>query len=83
MVIKDMAEKPYMNAPVDVKFLWGSADVDTVNSGPWHPGLCVPELYLHAQDYLYIDWFRDDTGFSNTPVQDIQLVFHGSKVFLQ
>jgi hypothetical protein len=52
--LKDYNGLPYMNDFVDVNVLFGIGGV-AFGTGPGHPGIIYPEIYLPAQQQLFID----------------------------
>lgn len=86
MVFKDFNQQAFMNAGVDVKWLFPGA-VNGLNTGQFNnaiPGLVVPEIYLRANQQFLIDIVRSDGAVTSPGVavtQDCQLVLRGSKVY--
>jgi hypothetical protein len=54
IILKDYNGLPYMNDFVDVNVLFGIGGV-AFGTGPGHPGIIYPEIYLPAQQQLFID----------------------------
>jgi hypothetical protein len=90
LTISDHNVKPYMDAGVDMNYLLGTSQ-STFGQGSGFvgnatPGLFVPEIYVRANDLLYLDFNRQDAAFNGQagagPV-NIQVVFQGRKVYLK
>jgi len=91
--LSDHNVKPFMDDYVDVNYLWGTGDGSgtsgSVYTGNANPGLMVPEIYVRANDLLYLDFQRNDGAFNVVGVLpsatncDVQIVFQGSKVYLK
>jgi hypothetical protein len=88
--LKDEDGRQYSNVPVHVDvcfgalgslpfvFPGGSIGTDT---GPYHPGLLTPEIYVPANRFLLYDLVRDDSFASGPTVSTIRLAFQGAKVY--
>ena len=83
LTISDKERKPYMDAPVDVLYLFGHSNIaaNIQNTGNFTPGLIVPELYVRQNEFLYFDFKREDGAIAGAVNNDVQVVFNGSKVF--
>ena len=95
LIIQDVNQKPYMSGGgvayanglpagmVDINHLFGNGNLATFGqfTGPWNPGLFVPELYVKAYGVLYFQFYRDDSAVAGSEPNDIQVVLTGSKVF--
>lgn len=96
--LKDFNKQPYSSdyMPFDVLFGCGqfpavipvgppalTTIINPFGTGPSHPGLFYPELYLPAQHQLIYDLQRSDGvgGGSGNMAQDFQFNFIGGKVF--
>jgi hypothetical protein len=86
---KDAIGKYYSNLPVHVDTCFGSLGsmgngISTpagISSGPYRPPLLMPEIYLQANERLFFDLYRLDTGFVNQVTAQVYLLFQGMKVF--
>jgi hypothetical protein len=66
-----------MNDWVDINILFGLAGVG-FGTGPGHPGIIYPEIYLPAQHQLLLDVQQSATGVAGV---DLLINFIGAKVF--
>jgi hypothetical protein len=79
LVLKDPDQKPYMNAPVHIDWLFGnSSRVPGLGGLSWvgyplqqsylvgnfHPGLFCPEIYMRANSTWLFDLYRDDSAYT-------------------
>jgi len=87
VTLSDHNVKPYMDAPVDVNYLWGTSQgtfgQGSAYTGNANPGLHVPEIYVRANDLLYLDFYRQDGAITGANDNDVQIAFQGSKVYLK
>jgi hypothetical protein len=77
IILKDFNGLPYMNDWVDINILFGMNGV-AFGTGPGHPGIIYPEIYLQAQHQLLLDVQQSATGVAGV---DLLIDFHGAKVF--
>jgi hypothetical protein len=77
IILRDYNGMPYSNDWVDINILFGMAGVD-FGTGPGHPGIIYPEIYLPAQHQLWLDVQQSATGTAGV---DLLIDFHGAKVF--
>lgn len=88
--LRDQDNRPYSNLPVHVDACFGAfgsivtAQQPTTRTGPYHPGLLTPEIYIPANNFLYYDMYRRD-NYKNGPgglsPVDARLAFNGMKVY--
>ena len=88
--ISDHNVKPFMDDFVDVNYLCGTSQgtfgQGSSFTGNAVPGLFVPEIYVRANDLMYIDLQRQDAAFiggAGEGPNDLQIVFQGAKVYLK
>lgn len=74
--LRDFNGMPYMNDWVDINVLFGMGNMDFA-TGPGHPGLIYPEIYLPAQHQLLIDVQQSAAGLAGV---DLIINFIGAKV---
>lgn len=88
--LRDSNEKAYSNLPVHVDVCFGafgsvtSQSAPGTSTGPYHPGLLTPEIYIPANGWLYYDLYRQDNyilGAGGLAPVNLYLAFGGSKVF--
>lgn len=93
VTLRDAADKPFSNAPVDWNILCGqgtmalAAGLDNSEQfGPFHPGLFVPEIYIPKYSAYSMDILRDDSAYVGEPgigVERLDFALGGIKVFEQ
>lgn len=77
VVLKDWDGLPYMNDWVDINVLFGMGRL-AFGTGPGHPGIVYPEIYLPAQHQLLLDVQQSAAGLVGV---DLIINFIGAKVF--
>src|SRR5271157_5597777 len=77
VVLKDWNGLPYMNDWVDINVLFGMGNV-AFGTGPGHPGIIYPEIYLPAMHQLLIDVQQSAAGLAGA---DLLINFIGAKAF--
>jgi len=90
-LLRDEADKPFANAPVDVNMLCGQGTMaltldNSQQFGAFHPGLVFPEIYIPRNQAYSLDIFRDDSAYGGQAgIGDVRMDFAlgGIKVFSQ
>jgi hypothetical protein len=78
IILKDFNGHPYMNDWVDINVLFGMAGV-AFGTGPQHPGIIYPEIYLPMKQQLLVD--VDHVTGNGRTVESLMISFIGAKVF--
>lgn len=94
MLLQDVDNKAYANAPVHIDVLMsnpntgptypvGTSFVSPFGTGPAQPGLLYSEIYVPRNSILYYNIVRSDNPFSGQSVVDLPFQFIGAKVYAQ
>lgn len=78
VVLRDYNGMPYMNDWVDINILFGTSLAADFGTGPGHPGIIYPEIYLPENRQLLIDVQQTAAG---TAGASLLINFIGAKVF--
>jgi hypothetical protein len=94
MLLQDVDNKAYANAPVHIDVLCsnpntgptypvGNTFVAPFGTGPSQPGLFYSEIFVPRNSILYYNIVRSDQSFSGQQTVDLPFQFIGSKVYQQ
>ena len=78
IVLRDYNGMPYMNDWVDINILFGTSLAADFGTGPGHPGIIYPEIYLPENRQLLIDVQQTVGGVAGA---SLLINFIGAKVF--
>lgn len=94
MLLQDVDNKPFANAPVHLDVLCsnpfggapypcGDEFIEPIGTGFVAPGLFFSEIYVPRNSLLYYNIVRDDAQFTGQGEVSVPLIFSGSKVYAQ